>query len=193
MEYLVIVTWRGESPCAAPTRWKRGPWRSHRTGRQGRLPTSLAIPRRGFHSYLFPYKHIVDTEPTSSPTWTWWKLILAVGAMGGRARGLGGRAMVDGMAMAAYVSMDMGGGRTNTLPLCTKHGQMTLRGARLDTKGYRIVGFMVEPFTTIHTRLPMSLTMGFGVFVWGCLPRGTAENWSPTSDGVGAMRTMALA
>ncbi len=100
--------------------------------------------------------------------------------------------MVDGMAMADYVPTDMGVGRTNTWPNCTKLGQTTMRGARLDTKGYRIVGFMVEPFTPIHTRLLMSLTMGFGVFVWGCLPRGTAENWSPTSDGVGAMRTMAL-
>ncbi len=62
----------------------------------------------------------------------------------------------------------------------------------MNTEGHRIVGFMVKPFTPIHIKLPMLLTRVFGVFVWGCLPRGTAENWSPTSDGLGAMQAIVL-
>ncbi len=77
----------------------------------------LAIPRRGFHSYLFPFKHIVDKELEliSNPSRRWrWKLLLAVGATGGRARGLGDRAMVDGMAMAALIMAVIGAGRKIT-------------------------------------------------------------------------------
>jgi hypothetical protein len=129
-----------------------------------------AIPRRGLHGYLFPFKHIVNTELISRPSRVWWRLILAVGATTGRARGLGGPAMVDGMAMAAWATVDIGVGRKFTRPSCTKHGQMTLRGARLDNEGHRIVGFMMRPFTPIHTRLPKLLTWIFGVIVWGCPP-----------------------
>ncbi len=69
---------------------------------------------------------------------------------------------------------------------------MTSRGARWDTKGHRIVGFMVKPFTPIHTKPPMLLTRVLGVFVWGCHPRGIAENSSPSSDGLEALQAIAL-
>jgi hypothetical protein len=129
-----------------------------------------AIPRRGFHGYLFPFKYIVNTELNSRPSRVRWRLILAVGAMTGWARGLGGPAMVAGMAMAAWAKGDIGVGRKFTRLFCTTHEQATWRGARLNSKGHRIVGFMIRPFTPIHTRLPKLLTWIFGVNVWGCLP-----------------------
>ncbi len=108
--YFVHVIWRGEAPGAAPTRWKRGPWRPLWTGRQGRLPTWLASPRRELLVYLFFCKNILDTALISKRIRMRWKLILLVVAMGGGTRVLEGRAMVAGMAMAAWATADTGGG-----------------------------------------------------------------------------------
>ncbi len=60
MLYYVYAFLRGETPSADPTHQKRGPRRSHRTGRRGRLPFKLAHPRRGLHDHLIHYKSILD-------------------------------------------------------------------------------------------------------------------------------------
>ncbi len=59
-ENLTDRTLGAETPGAAPTLQKRGPWRPHRTGRQGRLPNCKANPRRGLLSYLTTYTDIND-------------------------------------------------------------------------------------------------------------------------------------
>ncbi len=57
---LLLMTCGGAAPSAAPTPQKRGPWRPHGMGRQGRLPSWTASLRRAIPRYLLPYKKFVN-------------------------------------------------------------------------------------------------------------------------------------
>ncbi len=57
-----MVSCGGATPGAELTPRKRGPWRPHRMGRQGRLPNWKASPRREILGYLQqPYMYVLDT------------------------------------------------------------------------------------------------------------------------------------
>ncbi len=57
---FLYVTWRWETPGAAPCRQKRGP-RPHPTGRRGRLPNWKATPCRVFEVTQVLYKNELTT------------------------------------------------------------------------------------------------------------------------------------
>ncbi len=101
--YEHIMTFRGESPCVAPTRRKRGP-RPLPIGRRGRLPTWTAAPRRAFPVTLSHYRRELNTLYSKMPLTTnatkivELSLAVVVLPLVGRARAM---VRVGLMAMAA--------------------------------------------------------------------------------------------
>ncbi len=93
-----------------------------------------------------------------------------------------GRAMVAGMAMAAWATANMGGGRATTWPNCTKHGATIAHSIHGELGGLRNIGNMVRSFTPLRMKGPKEQLGAYDMFVWGRLPRAAARTLSPFSD-----------
>jgi hypothetical protein len=136
----------------------------------------LAIPRRGFLGYLLTCKDIVDAELISDPVPRLSKLVLTLVAVGSWARGLGKRAMVAGMAMAAATAAHMDIGFANSRRDGITDGQGISHGAHQNTAELRSKGYMTTSYTPLHT-LRVEMEKWFlEVFVWGLSPRGTEKS-----------------
>ncbi len=101
---------QGAAPSVAPTWKKRGP-RPHPIGRRGRLPFSLATPRRAISVTLFLYMDMLTTDMDLSvrKTVTWIvldaNLAVDVALCRGRVRAM---VRIGGMAMAAAEEEETG-------------------------------------------------------------------------------------
>ncbi len=160
-----------ESPSAAPTPQKRGPRRPPRTGRRGRLPTSLATPRQELVVYHIPYKDFLDTVMLFRRIRIGMELRTLVVAVWGGAAALAARAMVAGMAMAIMAPSALNIGRTVPLSFCAKLPLTTGGNAHASHGEVGGIGFIVKPFTPLHTEGRKEKPIAYDMVVWGIPPR----------------------
>ncbi len=168
-----------ESPSAAPTPQKRGPRRPPRTGRRGRLPSSLATPRREFVVYHIPYKDFLDTVMLFRRIRIGMELRTLVVAVWGGTAALAARAMVAGMAMAIMAPSALNIGRTVPLSFCAKLPLTTGGNAHASHGEVGGIGFIVKPFTPLHTEGRKEEPIAYDTVVWGIPPRSVQAKGRP--------------
>ncbi len=166
--YFVLDCFGGAAPGAASTPRQRGPWRPHRTGRQGRLPTWKASPRRELLVHLLHSKYMLDKVKKFSWMSVLTTLMVVVGAIW-RPPVSVSRAMVVGMAMAPanapsrdWEAADGRNGGTGLL----EGTDATYRSTE-DPVG--IVGVTLT-FTPLHTGSSDGGKFAVGMIVWGWPP-----------------------
>ncbi len=168
--YNYLVPWRETAPGVAFTLQKLGPWRPHRTGRQGRLPSSRASPRREFLGYHFHYRHIHIAQAKFSQKPVRMELMRLVGVLTVGVPQSAARAMVvAGMAMAPAHA-----GVQNELKMISGYCNEVLfqiaHGVNGNTGQAGNIIFIASLFTPIHTAGKGVESITFGVSVWGRPP-----------------------
>jgi hypothetical protein len=101
--------------------------------------------------------------------------------------------MVDGMAMADATVQCVKIDCTLALGLCTKSVLKAAPSSSLFTVGLRSGGFIVEPFTPIHTSEAERRKWFLNMVVWGLLPHIAVRSLSPASAAAGMGRRAARA